>query len=153
MRILFIVILLSVSFFTFAQKNSYDVVINNVSFIDVNTGKLYPVNNVYIKNGVAEITNKMMKIPTPKKQIDGTGKFFMSALYDMHVHWPDTLATEYFNLVSTAGIGNVRIMSSKPEAIKFARANKAINFSIGFPIRDNSFKFFFVIYESIVFAI
>ena len=88
MRILFIAITFSLSFSTFAQNKQYDLVINNVNLIDVNTGKTTPAMNVYVKNGIAEITNKMMKIPAPKQQIDGTGKYFMPSLYDMHAHKP-----------------------------------------------------------------
>jgi imidazolonepropionase-like amidohydrolase len=124
MRILFTAIAFSLSFSALAQKNSYDLVINNVNLVDVNTGKTTPATNVYIKNGVAEITNKMMKIPAPKKQIDGTGKYFMPALYDMHVHFPENNAERFFQLQTAAGITHCRIMKSTKETVAFSKKAK-----------------------------
>jgi imidazolonepropionase-like amidohydrolase len=136
MRILFTAMAFSLSFSALAQKNSYDVVINNVNLVDVNTGKTIPATNVYIKNGVADITNKMMKIPAPKKQIDGTGKYFMPALYDMHVHFPENNAERFFQLQTAAGITNCRIMKSTKETVAFSRTAKNI------PAMKISYNFF-----------
>jgi imidazolonepropionase-like amidohydrolase len=136
MRILFTAMAFSLSFSALAQKNSYDVVINNVNLVDVNTGKTIPATNVYIKNGVADITNKMMKIPAPKKQIDGTGKYFMPALYDMHVHFPENNAERFFQLQTAAGITNCRIMKSTKETVAFSKTAKNI------PAMKISYNFF-----------
>jgi imidazolonepropionase-like amidohydrolase len=136
MRILFIALAFSLSIPTFAQKSNYDLVINNVNLVDVNTGKITPTTNVYIKNGVAEITNKMMKIPAPKKQIDGTGKYFMPALYDMHVHFPEQNAERFFQLQTAAGITNCRIMKSTKETVAFSKTAKNI------PAMKISYNFF-----------
>jgi imidazolonepropionase-like amidohydrolase len=136
MRILFIAIAFSLSFSTFAQKGSYDLVINNINVIDVNTGNTTPAMNVYVKNGMAEITNKMIKIPAPKKQIDGTGKYFMPALYDMHVHFPEQNAERFFQLQTAAGITNCRIMKSTKETVAFSKKAKNI------PAMKISYNFF-----------
>jgi imidazolonepropionase-like amidohydrolase len=136
MRILFIALAFSLSIPTFAQKGNYDLVINNINLVDINTGKITPATNVYIKNGVAEITNKMMKIPAPKKQIDGTGKYFMPALYDMHVHFPEQNAERFFQLQTAAGITNCRIMKSTKETVAFSKTAKNI------PAMKISYNFF-----------
>ncbi len=136
MRILFTAVAFSFTICTFAQKNNYDLVINNVNFIDANTGKIAPSTNVYVKNGIAEITNKMFKIPAPKKQIDGTGKYFMAALYDMHVHFPEQNAERFFQLQTAAGITNCRIMKSTKETVAFSRKAKNI------PAMKISYNFF-----------
>jgi imidazolonepropionase-like amidohydrolase len=136
MRILFIAIAFSLSFSTFAQKGSYDLVINNINVIDVNTGKTSPAMNIYVKNGMAEITNKMIKIPAPKQQIDGTGKYFMPALYDMHVHFPDQNAERFFQLQTAAGITHCRIMKSTKETVAFSKKAKNI------PAMKISYNFF-----------
>jgi imidazolonepropionase-like amidohydrolase len=136
MRILFIALAFSLSFSTFAQKGSYDLVINNINLVEVNSGKITPATNVYIKNGIAEITNKMIKIPAPKKQIDGTGKYFMPALYDMHVHFPENNAERFFQLQTAAGITNCRIMKSTKETVAFSKKAKNI------PAMKISYNFF-----------
>ncbi len=104
-----------------AQKNKYDVVITNISYIDVNTGKLMLPGTIYIQDGYAQITNKKMKGATARQTIDGTGKFFMPALYDMHVHFPDNNAVRFFQLQLAAGIGTCRVMKSNSETVAFSR--------------------------------
>ena len=136
MRILFTAIAFSLTLSTFEQKNNYDLVINNINLVDVNTGKTTPATNVYIKNGIAEITNKMIKIPAPKKQINGTGKYFMPALYDMHVHFPEQNAERFFQLQTAAGITNCRIMKSIKETVAFSKTAKNI------PAMKISYNFF-----------
>ncbi len=136
MRILFIVLVYSLSLSSFAQKGRYDLVINNVSVIDVNTGQVMEATNVYIKNGIAIITDKVMIIPAPKRQIDGTGKFFMPALYDMHVHFPEQNAERFFQLQTAAGITNCRIMKSTSETVAFSKKAKNI------PAMKISYNFF-----------
>ena len=121
MRITIILLAIVLSTNAFAQKNSYDLVINNVNVIDQNSNKILPAQNVYVKNGVVEITNKMIKIPVPKQQIDGTGKYLMTALWDMHVHFPQDDAARFFNLQTAAGITNCRIMKSEASTIAFSK--------------------------------
>ncbi len=125
--------LLSVS--SFAQRTVYDVVINNVNIIDVKTGKIAPNMLVLIKNGETEITNKMVKIPAPKVQIDGTGKYFMPALNDMHVHYPGVYAQRFFKLQTAAGIANIRVMK-KPNEVEIFQTTKEI------PAMKTAYNFF-----------
>jgi imidazolonepropionase-like amidohydrolase len=110
----------------FAQRIQYDVVINNVNVIDVNTGKVTPEMIVLIKDGKIEFTNGMIKIPAPKLQIDGTGKYLMQGLYDMHVHFPEQNAERFFQLQTVAGITNSRIMKSTNETVAFSKTAKNI---------------------------
>jgi imidazolonepropionase-like amidohydrolase len=126
MKKIFCIGSLIVTLNVFAQKSNYDLIIHNTNLIEVNTGKIIPATNVYIKNGIAEITNKMIKTIAPKKQIDGTGKYFMSALYDMHVHFPEHNAKRFFQLQTAAGITNCRIMKSTKETVAFSKTAKYI---------------------------
>lgn len=126
MKQFFLAFALIVSVSAFAQKGIYDVVINNVNIIDVITGKITPSMTVLIKNGEIEMTNKMIKIPEPKMQIDGTGKYFMPALYDMHVHFPEQNAERFFQLQTAAGIVSSRIMKSTKETVAFTKRAKQI---------------------------
>ena len=121
-HILLLSFLISIN--AFAQKSTYDLVINNVNIIDQNTNKITPAQNVYVKNGIVEITNKMMKIPVPKQQIDGTGKFLLTALWDMHVHFPENNTARFFNLQTAAGIANCRIMKSTDKTVAFSKSAK-----------------------------
>jgi imidazolonepropionase-like amidohydrolase len=115
--------------------------IKNVNYIDVYKGELLKnVNVKLVKVGKGFKINVVGTAANNKntKGIDGTGKYLMPALYDMHVHWPDVMPTEFFKLVQQAGVGAVRIMNSKPAAITFAKANKQIDFKIGYPFNKYS---------------
>ena len=109
----FFALLLSV--FCFAQKK-YDVVITNITVINTSTGKAEKGKNIYIKNDQIEITSEVKKIAEPKVQINGTGNYFMPALFDMHVHYPDQHAERFFKLQTAAGIATSRVMKTLPEA-------------------------------------
>lgn len=66
------------------------IVITNVNVIPINTNTIIEHQDIYIKNGVIEKieTHKV----TPKggyKEINGSGKYAMPGLADMHVHLPD----------------------------------------------------------------
>jgi imidazolonepropionase-like amidohydrolase len=126
MKLIFTALCFIVCSNTFAQRIQYDVVINNVNVIDVNTGKVTPEMIVLIKDGKIEFSNAMMKIPAPKLQIDGTGKYLMQGLYDMHVHFPEQNAERFFQLQTVAGITNSRIMKSTNETVAFSKTAKNI---------------------------
>jgi imidazolonepropionase-like amidohydrolase len=124
MKVLLVVSTFLLSFSSFAQRTVYDVVINNVNVIDVNTGKVTPNMLVLIKNDAIEITNKMVKIAEPKVQIDGTGKYFMQAMYDMHVHEPEVNSERFYKLQTAAGISSIRIMKKAETSLIFQKTNE-----------------------------
>ncbi len=137
MRILFIALAFSLSFSTFAQKPSYDLVISNVNLVDIENNKIIPSMSLFMKDGNIEIIGKIVhyKVP-PTKMINGQGKFLMVSLYDMHVHFPDQNAERFFQLQTAAGITNCRIMKSTKETVAFSKMAKNI------PAMKISYNFF-----------
>ena len=124
MRLLFIFLALSWSSAFAQNKDSYDVLITDVNIIDIKTGKISANETILIKNGRAEKIVGNVKMPAPKVQIDGTGKYLMASLYDMHVHYPDNNAARFFELQTAAGISHCRIMKSSTET--FSKADNKI---------------------------
>ena len=112
----FLITLFALLFFilSYAQKK-YDVVITNVTVINVSSGKTEKPKNVYINDKGIEISTEKKKVSASKVQINGTGKFFMPALYDMHVHYPEYNAERFFKLQTAAGIATSRVMKTLPE--------------------------------------
>ena len=101
-----------------------------VAFIDVNVipmdkERLLPHQTVIVRNGlIAEIGDvKRVKIPTGAQRIDGTGKFLIPGLTDMHVHlftddeFPDTLAEDEFKIMIAYGVTTIRLMIGTPEQL------------------------------------
>lgn len=120
MKILFGFISLMISFSTFCQSTDYDILIKNVSYIDVSNGSITKAN-AYIKDGkAATITPLKESLKNATLTIDAKGKFMMPALYDMHVHFPETDVQRFFYLQTVAGISNCRIMKSNENTVFFA---------------------------------
>jgi imidazolonepropionase-like amidohydrolase len=122
----------------FAQVQ-FDVLIKNVSLLRMKNDKIEKNTTVGIKDGKIIYTGKFTATQKAVQTIDGTGKFLMPGLYDMHVHWPDNNATRFFQLQTLAGIGTSRIMSSEPATIDFKnnRAAVAPRLIVGFPVRSS----------------
>jgi imidazolonepropionase-like amidohydrolase len=137
MRILFIAIALLFTFTGFSQDKTADLIITNINVIDMSSNKVIPNQYVYVKNGTTVVTKeRIQSAAPPKKHIKGIGKYFMPALYDMHVHFPDQNAERFFQLQTAAGITNCRIMKSTKETVAFSKMAKNI------PAMKISYNFF-----------
>lgn len=72
------------------QEKSSDprLFVSNVNIINPETGKKLPLRTVVVSAGrISEVKdNKEVKPPTGAKTVDGTGKYLIPVLWDMHVH-------------------------------------------------------------------
>lgn len=93
---------------TDAQKN---ILIRHVRIVDVEKGKLSPVTSVLVSNGFIKKIGSQLTAPSNTTILDGTNKYLMPGLWDMHVHTTDT-AEAYFNwpLFVANGVTGVRDM-------------------------------------------
>ena len=75
-----------------AQNKPPAIVIQHVTVIDVRAGKPIADQTVVVENGriTTVATGMSVKMPAGTKAVDGTGKFLIPGLWDMHVHaaWP-----------------------------------------------------------------
>jgi hypothetical protein len=71
-----------------SSSNAADLAISNVAVIDVRDGRILPGQTVLIKgNRIAAIADaSRVRIAMPARVIDGTGKYLIPGLLDMHVH-------------------------------------------------------------------
>ncbi len=80
---------------------------------------------VIVRNGViVEIGDaRRIKIPSRAQKIDGTGKFLIPGLTDMHVHlftedeFPDRLAEDEFKIMIAHGVTTIRLMTGTAEQL------------------------------------
>ncbi len=98
-----IAILLSVLFFTISctSQNMADVIIADTNIVDVETGEIAEGQTIEIRDGkIAEIHNSEVEI-NAENRIDGSGKYVIPGLWDMHVHFRggDTLVAENKDLL------------------------------------------------------
>lgn len=109
--------LLLTSFVALAQQQNNNILIHNVNVISMTstTEQIDKGRDVYIKNGViTKITASSSALPKKMTVIEGTGKYLIPGMADMHVHLPREKAvfnTKDFMLMSLAhGVTTMRQM-------------------------------------------
>lgn len=92
------------------------VVVRNVSVIDTATGGLLPNQAVIVESGSIKAvgSDASLEVPAGAEIIDGTGKFLIPGLWDMHVHTSNEAVTTQalFPLFIANGITGVRSMAA-----------------------------------------
>lgn len=66
------------------------MLIRNVTIVDVENKKLLPPQDLLVINGSITAIEKNIKTPASAETIDGTGKWLMPGLVDAHVHFFQT---------------------------------------------------------------
>lgn len=96
---------------------SYDLLIKNVNIIDVRKGQTLNNQNVYINSDrIIKITNSTQVEQLSQNSIDGTGKYLIPGLWDMHTHnWWNI---HFSNFYLTNGVLGVRNMYTPMSMIK-----------------------------------
>ncbi|MCB9201774.1 MAG: amidohydrolase family protein [Flavobacteriales bacterium] len=109
--LLLFVLLLTVQ--AFSQK----VLIKNINIIPISTDTLLKNQSVLLEGGIIKAIASYKKLHKKNKSaeiIDGTGKYLMPGLTDMHVHFPEE--NKIGNLLLSnivAGVTHIRIMNSQ----------------------------------------
>ena len=98
----------------------------NVNVIPMDQERVLRNQTVVVRNGViVELGDaKKVKVPRDAQRIDGTGKFLIPGLTDMHVHlmsdedgFPDALAEDEFKVMVAHGVTTIRLMNGTPEQL------------------------------------
>lgn len=85
----------------------YDLIIEDVNIIDIETGEL-SIQDVFINDSlIVTISNKKSIHERAKKLINGSGYYLIPGLWDMHVHIQDS---SYLSMFLDYGITGVRDM-------------------------------------------
>lgn len=88
------------------------IAIRNVSVIDVTTGTVRPNVTVTISNGrIAAVDPDARLQAANARAVDGSGKFLIPGLWDMHVHWYDE---RFLPLFTANGVTGIRQMWGMP---------------------------------------
>ena len=116
-------IVLCVARLAVAQE-SYDYCIHDVNIIrpELSTPLIRHQDVFILKNRIAVVT---VALATPPKNclhlIDGTGKFLLPGLTDMHVHLPSEQIEKFMLMNLAAGVTTIRSMRGKPTHIELRR--------------------------------
>jgi imidazolonepropionase-like amidohydrolase len=124
-----LIILVTILSLTISKAQS-DVLIKNVTIIDVKKGLSVNKQNVYINaDRIVKISNTSEKENAAKVIVDGTGKFLIPGLWDMHTHnWWNI---HFSNLYVSNGVLGVRNMYTPMSMIKPLKDSINNNLLIG----------------------
>lgn len=117
--LLAVIFTLSISVSAWAQATAFV----NVNVIAMDRERVLSKQTVIVRDGViAEIGDaKKIKIPRDARRIDGSGKYLIPGLVDMHVHllsdehFPDALAADELKIMVANGVTTIRLMIGTPE--------------------------------------
>ncbi len=106
--------------FSFGLKAQKDYIISNVTLISMEKDTVLQNTDVLISNSrIKKIGTNIQFDSSKVKIIDGTNKYLMPGLADMHMHlWGDSTA---LHLYVANGITTVKSMSGKPAYLDWAR--------------------------------
>ena len=120
-----------------ATVSAQTVAFTNVNVIPMDRERVLANQTVVIKNGlIVEIGNaKKVKLSRDAVRIDGTGKYLIPGLVDMHTHllsdsdeFPDSIGPHELRVMVANGVTTVRFMIGTPEllALRGRSANREI---------------------------
>jgi len=126
-RIVSLVLLLSITvLYSCNSSDNADILISNINVVNLVKGELVFNQDVFItEKKITKIQPHDNSSPGSRQTIDGTGKYLMPGLWDMHVHTGD--ADIFFPLYVANGITGIRDMgggleqSSGNQSIKFEK--------------------------------
>jgi imidazolonepropionase-like amidohydrolase len=95
----------------------------NVNVVPMDKERVLAGQTVLVRNGMIEKIGdvKKVKVPGDAQKIDGTGKYLIPGLTDMHVHmmsddgFPRELAGDELKIMIANGVTTIRIMNGMPE--------------------------------------
>jgi hypothetical protein len=107
-----------------AQKADY--CLSNVSIFKGNDSILLKNQFVLIQNGtITDISTDKKTVKRAKKIIDGTGKFLMPGMWDMHVHFPSHDTANWQKLHLYTGVLHLRSMRGNPKELAYTQGLQA----------------------------
>jgi imidazolonepropionase-like amidohydrolase len=96
-----------------------DLVIRNVTIIDVSSGTAIPKRSILIHGTQITAVSPTIRAPKQAQIIDGTGKFVIPGLWDMHVHLRER---SQLPLYPAYGVTAVRDMGSDYDRVNVWRS-------------------------------
>lgn len=99
-----------------SQSPDSSIAITSVTVVDVGTGEENAAMTVVIKAGQIVDVGRRVSIPPGSTKVDGTGKFLIPGLWDMHSHHQVTGA-ETLDLFLAKGVVGTRDMGGDTEFI------------------------------------
>jgi len=119
-KIIILCFIISMSFSSYAETEHADLAIINVTIIDATGTPAQTEMTVLVtdKRIVKISKSKKIKVADDVQIIEGSGKFLIPGLWDMHVHW---YKKDYLSLFIANGVTGFRVMWGKPEHLQWRK--------------------------------
>src|SRR4030095_13235504 len=133
MKNLFFVLICILS--SFAAASAQSGAFTNVNVIPMDRERVLTNQTVIVREGIITAIGKGVKVPRDAVRIDGTGKYLIPGLVDMHTHllsdsdeFPDSIGPHELRVMVANGVTTVRFMIGTPEllALRGRSANREI---------------------------
>jgi imidazolonepropionase-like amidohydrolase len=122
MKKIFLILILVL--FSLTIVSAQTVAFTNVNVIPMDRERVLENQTVLVKNGVIAEIGKNVKIPKDAVKIDGSGKYLIPGLVDMHTHllsdgdeYPDSIAEDELKVMVANGVTTIRFMIGTPEQL------------------------------------
>ena len=103
------------------EKITADLIIKNVNIIDVKNEIVLSDKNIAIEGDrIKSISDKEFQLEGESVVIDGSGKFLIPGLWDMHAHYHSNYHYSN-NLLLANGVTGIREMWGKMDSVKSIR--------------------------------
>ena len=119
-----LLLILILSLFGTLTGVAQTVVFTNVNVIPMDKEQVLKNQTVLVKDGIIAEIGAKVKIPKDALKIDGTGKYLIPGLMDMHAHllsdgddYPDSIAEDEMKVMIANGVTTVRFMIGTPEQL------------------------------------
>jgi N-acetylglucosamine-6-phosphate deacetylase len=112
----------------FTAISAQTAAFTNVNVIPMDKERVLANQTVLVKNGVIAEIGKNVKIPKDAQIIDGSGRYLIPGLVDMHTHllsdgddYSDSIAEDELRVMVANGVTTVRFMIGTPEQLILRR--------------------------------
>jgi hypothetical protein len=95
-----------------------DLLLKNVNVVDVDSGAIVAGRSVVVSDGYIKAigAQESVRAPAGARVIDGSGRYLMPALWDMHTH---PMEPEALSMLVANGVGGTRIMWGLPRHLEW----------------------------------
>lgn len=106
------------------QGVTQDFAFTNVNVVPMDRDVVLKRQTVLIRDGIITAIGKKVDLPPGTETLDGTGKYLIPGLTDMHVHllsdtdeYPDSIAEDELKVMVANGVTTIRFMIGTPEQL------------------------------------
>ena len=107
-----------------STASAQTIAFTNVNVIPMDKERVLENQTVLVRDGIIVEIGRSVKIPKDATRVDGSGKYLIPGLVDMHTHllsdgddYPDSIAEDELKVMVANGVTTIRLMIGTPEQL------------------------------------